>query len=101
MIPIPPALTVSNIGVTAATLTIANHSGNWYYQADTSPDNTCQGPVSGSSKALTGLSPHTSYSDSRLQRQRVHDGQPAGYGDGVHHPLRLRLQPDQREAHKH
>ena len=59
--PLPPALTVSNIGVTAATLTIANHSGNWYYQADTSPDNTCQGPVSGSSKDLTGLSPHTSY----------------------------------------
>ena len=59
--PIPPALNVSNIGVTAATLTIANHSGNWYYQADTSPDNTCSGPVSGNSKALTGLSPHTSY----------------------------------------
>ena len=59
--PLPPALTVSNIGVTGATLNIANHSGNWYYQADTSPDNTCQGPVSGSSKALTGLSSHTSY----------------------------------------
>ena len=59
--PIPPALTVSNIGVTAATLTIANHSGSWYYQADTSPDNTCQGPVNGSNKGLTGLSPHTSY----------------------------------------
>ena len=57
-----PALTVSSVGVTAATLTIANHSGNWYYQADTSPDNTCQGPVSGSSKALTSLSPHTRYS---------------------------------------
>ena len=57
-----PALTVSNIGVTAATLTVANHSGNWYYQADTSSDNTCQGPVSGSSKGLTGLSPHTRYS---------------------------------------
>ncbi len=56
-----PALTVSNIGVTAATLTVGGHSGNWYYQADTSPDNTCQGPVSGSSKNLTGLSPHTSY----------------------------------------
>ena len=56
-----PAVTVSNIGVTAATLTMAHHSGNWYYKADTSPDNTCQGPVSGSSKALTSLSPHTSY----------------------------------------
>ena len=57
-----PAVTVSNIGLTTATLTVVNHSGNWYYQADTSPDNTCQGPVSGSSKGLTGLSPHTSYS---------------------------------------
>ena len=59
--PLPPAVTVSNTGVTAATLTIANHTGNWYYQANTSPDNTCQGPVSGNSKGLTGLSPHTSY----------------------------------------
>ena len=60
-------LTVSNIGVNGATLTIAHHSGNWYYKADKSPDNTCKGPVSGSSKDLTsspsntGLDAHTSY----------------------------------------
>ena len=54
-------LTVTNIGVTTATLTIANHSGDWYYKANAVPDNTCQGPVSGSSKDLTGLSAHTGY----------------------------------------
>ena len=57
----PVLLTVSNVGVTTATLTIANHSGDWYYQANAAPDNTCQGPVSGSSKDLTGLSAHTAY----------------------------------------
>ena len=54
-------LTISNIGVTTATLTIANRSGNWYYKANAAPDNSCKGPVSGSSKDLTGLSAHTSY----------------------------------------
>lgn len=54
-------LTVSNIGVTTATLTIANYSANWYYKANAAPDNTCKGPVSGSSKDLIGLSAHTSY----------------------------------------
>ena len=54
-------LSVSNVGVATATLTIANHNGNWYYKANAAPDNSCKGPVSGSSKDLTGLSAHTSY----------------------------------------
>ena len=63
-------LTVSNIGATTATLNIAKHSGNWYYKANRAPDNTCKGPVSGSSKDLTGLTANASYtysvySDSR------------------------------------
>ena len=57
----PELLTVSNIGVTTATLTIVSQSGNWYYQADQSPDNTCKGPVNGSTKDLTGLTAHTNY----------------------------------------
>ena len=53
--------TVSGIGVTTATLTVANYSGSWYYKADKAPDNTCKGPVSGSTKTLTGLTAHTAY----------------------------------------
>ena len=54
-------LSVSNIVATTATLNIANHSGDWYYKTNAAPDDTCQGPVSGASKDLTGLSAHTSY----------------------------------------
>ena len=57
------ALTVSNVGATTATLTIANHSDAWYYKANAAPDDTCKGPVNAgtSTKDLTGLSPHSSY----------------------------------------
>ena len=55
------SLTVSNIAATSATLNIAGHSGNWWYDADTGPDSTCQGPVSGSSDNLTGLTVHQQY----------------------------------------
>ena len=54
-------LTVSDIGATAATLTIAHHSGNWYYKANAGPDAACQGPVVGGSEDLTGLAAHASY----------------------------------------
>ena len=54
-------LTVSNIGVQTATLTIANYSGDWYYQANTGQDATCKGPVSGASKDISRLSANTSY----------------------------------------
>ena len=30
--PLPPSLSVTNIGATSATLTIAGHTGQWYYQ---------------------------------------------------------------------
>ena len=56
-----PVLTVTNTADTSATLTIANHTGNWYYKADAAPDNTCQGPVATTSKNLTGLSSGASY----------------------------------------
>ena len=55
-----PSLTASNVAATTATLTVANHSGNWYYK-HTNTGATCDGPVSGTSKALTGLTSGTSY----------------------------------------
>ena len=56
-------LTVSNVGVTTATLAIAYHSGDWYYMANAAPDNTCQGPVNAgtSTKDLASLSANTTY----------------------------------------
>ena len=55
------SLRVSSVAATTATLGIINHSGNWYYKADTGPDATCQGPVSTTTEALTGLTPGTTY----------------------------------------
>ena len=55
-----PSLTASNVTATTATLTIANHSGDWYYK-HTNTGATCEGPVSGTSKNLTGLTASTSY----------------------------------------
>ncbi len=54
-------LTVSGVKATSATLNIVGHSGQWWYDADTGPDNACQGPVSAASDALTGLTEHQQY----------------------------------------
>ena len=56
-------LSVTNIKATSATLNIAGHSGQWWYNADTGPDTTCQGPVAAgtSSDNLTGLTEHQQY----------------------------------------
>ena len=76
-------VTVSQDDTTAATLTIANHTGDWYYQASqgsgqgassASNNASCQGPVNGNSVNLTGLTPgasytYTAYSDSACQNQ--------------------------------
>ena len=63
-----PTLTASDVTSTSATLTLANHTGGWYYnytktQGSTSTDGTCSSKVaSGTSvKDLTGLSPDTTY----------------------------------------
>ena len=57
------ALTASGVSDTGATLTIAWHAGQWWYQADTGPDATCQGPVAAgtATRALTGLTGATTY----------------------------------------
>ena len=56
-------LTVSSITATGATLTIGNHTGAWYYKATTGPHTDCQSVVSAGtdSKAISGLTPVTSY----------------------------------------
>ena len=56
-----PSLTASAVGDTTTTLTLDGHSGNWWYEADAGPHQTCQGPVSGKTKAVTGLTPGTAY----------------------------------------
>ena len=55
------SLTASSVTTSGATLTVAGFTGNWYYKANTGPDNTCKGPVSGTNAALTGLTPGTTY----------------------------------------
>ena len=59
--PPPPELTAGGVATSTATLTISNHGGNWHYKATTGPHTTCQGPVSGNSVNLAGLTPGASY----------------------------------------
>ena len=58
-----PTLTASSITTTTATLTLANHTGAWYYQATTGPHTTCQAAVAAgtTTASLTGLTAGTSY----------------------------------------
>ncbi len=60
----PKAVTLAagSIEAATATLTIANHAGDWHYKANAAPDASCSSTaVSGTTKDLTGLSPNTSY----------------------------------------
>ena len=57
----PATLTASGVSSGGATLTIANHTGDWYYMADAAPHDSCQGPVSGATESLSGLSASTAY----------------------------------------
>ena len=52
-------LASSSVSATGATLTIAGHTGDWYYK-HTNTGATCDGPVSGTSTTVT-LSAGTSY----------------------------------------
>ena len=65
----PLGLTVSGVTDTAATLTVAGHTMQWWYSANRGPHSTCQGPVAANTAALTGLTPgltyiYAAYSDS-------------------------------------
>ena len=57
------SLTWVSITATAVTLTIAGHSGGWYYQADQAPHTNCSNVVTASNNAvsLTGLTTNTTY----------------------------------------
>ena len=58
---VPLALTVSNVTTTTATLNFPNYPSTWHYQANAAPDNTCQGPVSGATRNVSGLNAGTTY----------------------------------------
>ena len=57
------SLTASSVTATTATLTIAGHTGDWYYKATSGPHTTCQSEVAAGtdSKAISGLTAGTSY----------------------------------------
>ncbi len=57
------SLTWVSITATAVTLTIAGHSGGWYYQADQAPHTNCSNVVTAGNNAvsLTGLTTNTAY----------------------------------------
>ena len=55
------SLTASDVTHNGATLTVAGHNANWWYKADAGPHTACQGPVSGKTNNVTGLTPGTSY----------------------------------------
>ena len=55
-------LSVENVTATTATLKIENHTGQWWYKADTGPDSDCQGPVAaGTTTVALSLIPGTEY----------------------------------------
>ena len=63
------SLSASGIARTAATLHLGGGPASWWYKANKTPDNTCQGPAIGKSKTLSGLTTgasytYTAYSDS-------------------------------------
>ena len=55
---VAPALTVSGIKETTATLNLANYTGSWYYKE---ASGSCSGAQSGTTATLTDLTPATSY----------------------------------------
>ena len=62
--PYTATLSVSDITQTTATLTIANHTGNWYYPTHAvtiGPGNSCSSAVTGTTTVITGLSPNSYY----------------------------------------
>ena len=54
-------LTASAITQTTATLTIANHTGDWYYQYTTPTGGTCSSAQTGTTASLTTLTADTAY----------------------------------------
>ena len=72
----PATLTVSNVTVDGATLNLYGHDLQWWYDADTGPHTTCQGPVTaGTSTAdLTGLTANQPYTYRAYNAAGCNDG---------------------------
>ena len=56
-----PVLAASDVTQTAATLTIANHSGDWHHKHTTPSNGTCSSAVTGTTANVTTLSGATAY----------------------------------------
>ena len=60
--PPSPSLSAGSVSHNTATLTLSNHTGQWWYKADTGPHATCSNiAVAGSSVNLRRLTPSTQY----------------------------------------
>ena len=72
----PATLTVSNVTVDGATLNLDGHDLQWWYDADTGPHTTCQGPVAaGTSTAdLSGLTVNHPYTYQAYNAAGCNDG---------------------------
>ena len=57
-----PRLSVSNIGNNGATLSLANHSGDWYYDRGRDASTCVKAPKGVSSVTVSGLQQNTNYS---------------------------------------
>ena len=59
--PVAVALTASTVEDDTATLSIANHTGSWYYKYTVPTGGTCTEVSSGTTASLSSLTPGTSY----------------------------------------
>ena len=59
--PLAVTLTAGSVEAATATLTLANHTGSWYYQYTSPTGGTCSGEQTGTTADVTGLSGNTSY----------------------------------------
>ena len=55
------ALGASNVIATKATHTLPGHTGDWYYQANAKPHDSCSAAQTKTTIRITGLNPNTSY----------------------------------------
>ena len=58
---LPASLTATNVTNPSATLTIANHNGDWYYKANATPHTNCSSAQTGTTASLSGLTSGTEY----------------------------------------
>ena len=74
--PAPPALAVSSVTASTATLTVGNHNAAWWYKATSGPHTTCQGPVASGTvaKTISGLTLATTYTYSAYNDSTCTDG---------------------------